>query len=133
MAKHQCPRCGLESKQDAWWDRHPVAAVLLALPTLYTLTGVILAYPWFFVPVLVIVCALLVNRTGRRRAAIAARADHEHRELMAAAVFRRPSAPRDNRAKRFQPNVTGAHPRHVMNRWPTTPIPTAPIRRTAVR
>jgi hypothetical protein len=129
MSKHACPRCGLESKQDAWHDRHPVAAVLLALPTLYTLTGVILAYPWFFVPVLVIVCALLVNRAGRRRAAIAARADHEHRQMMAAAVFRRSldfSRLTLKSTRTLNPSLS---PRHVMNRWPTTPIPTGRIPR----
>jgi hypothetical protein len=54
MTKHACPRCGLEGSHfkcdPSWADRHPAAAVLFALPTLYTLTGVILAYPWFFVP-----------------------------------------------------------------------------------
>jgi hypothetical protein len=91
MTQHACPRCGLESKRRGWWDRHPAAAVCAAvffgLPALYTVVGVILAYPRFLVPVLVVVCAVVVGRRQRRRAAIAARADHEHRELMARAVF----------------------------------------------
>lgn len=41
----------------AWTDRHPVAAALLALSAGYTLIGVILAYPWFFVPLLVVAAA----------------------------------------------------------------------------
>ncbi|WP_197504148.1 hypothetical protein [Mycobacterium sp. E1319] len=47
------------------------------------MVGVILAYPWFFVPVLVVACAVVVDRRMRQRAAIAARADWEHRALMA--------------------------------------------------
>lgn len=82
MAKDSCARCGFESSRDQWWDRHPAAAVLVALPTGYTIIGVILAYPWFFIPVLVIVCAVAVDRRQRRRAAIAARADHDHREQL---------------------------------------------------
>lgn len=40
MARHPCPRCGFESSRERWWDRHPVAAVLFALPAGYTLAGV---------------------------------------------------------------------------------------------
>ncbi|ANR92723.1 hypothetical protein O972_25300 [Mycobacterium avium subsp. avium 10-9275] len=101
MAGHQCPRCGLEFERDTWRDRHPAAAVcagvFVGLPALYTVAGVILAYPWFFVPVLVVVCALLVNRAQRRRAAIAARADWEYRQQMLGAVFA------DHRALAMQP------------------------------
>jgi hypothetical protein len=57
--------------------------VLFALPAGYTLIGVILAYRWFFVPLLVVVCAFAVDRRQRRRTAIAARADYEHRALIA--------------------------------------------------
>lgn len=91
MTGHACSRCGFESAHDRWPDRHPVAAVLFALPAGYTLIGVLLAYPWFFVPLLVVVCAVVVDRRQRQRAAIAARADHEHRELVARAVIRRQS------------------------------------------
>lgn len=41
MTRHACPRCGFESSRDRWWDRHPIAAVLFALPAGYTLVGVI--------------------------------------------------------------------------------------------
>ncbi|MCV7382197.1 hypothetical protein BST11_24915 [Mycobacterium alsense] len=61
--------------------------VFIALPTLYTLAGIILAYPWFMVPVLVVVCAVAVDRRMRKRQAFAARADHDHRVLMARAIF----------------------------------------------
>ncbi|MBZ4622079.1 hypothetical protein [Mycobacterium avium] len=89
MVSHTCGRCGYETScfHGRWWDRHPAAAVcagvFIGLPALYTVAGVILAYPWFFVPVLVVVCAFVVDRRMRRRAAIAARADWEHRALMA--------------------------------------------------
>lgn len=83
MMKHSCPRCGLESKRDGWWDRHPVLTVLLALPAGYTLIGVLLAYPGFFVPLLIVACTVVVDRRARRRHAIAARADYEHRALLA--------------------------------------------------
>lgn len=87
--KCACPRCGLESScsHGRWWDRHPVAAVLFALPAGYTLIGVMLVYPWFTIPATIILCAVLLNRAARQRAAVAARADHEHRELIARAVF----------------------------------------------
>lgn len=101
MANHPCQRCGYEPrrpKRDAWADRHPAAAVctgvFVGLPALYTVAGIILAYPWFFVPVLIVVCAVVVDRRMRRRAAIAARADYEHRDLMAASL-RWPSLPRE--------------------------------------
>lgn len=105
MTKHECPRCGLESSHDAWPERHPVAAVLLALPAGYTLIGVILAYPWFFVPLLVVGCALVVDRRMRQRAAIAARADYEHRALMARQLAQLPApvVPRRRAADHWSP------------------------------
>lgn len=95
MAQHACMRCGLESRcsHGSWADRHPVAAILFALPAGYTIIGVILAYPWFFVPLLVVAAAWWVDRRNRRRHAIAARADHEHRALMAAEVKYPPASP----------------------------------------
>ncbi|OBH58771.1 hypothetical protein A5685_05165 [Mycobacterium colombiense] len=68
------------------------AGVFVGLPALYTVTGVILAYPWFFVPVLVVVCAFIVDRRMRQRAAIAARADYEYRHLILRAVMANRSA-----------------------------------------
>ncbi|ETZ33165.1 hypothetical protein L843_3651 [Mycobacterium intracellulare MIN_061107_1834] len=61
--------------------------MFVGLPALYTVVGVILAYPWFFVPVLVVVCAFVVDRRMRRRAAIAARADYEYRQQMLGTVM----------------------------------------------
>jgi hypothetical protein len=69
------------------WDRHPLAGGLLVLPAGYTIIDVLLAYPWFFVPVLVVVCAVIVDRRQRQRRAIAARADHAYRKQIAEAVF----------------------------------------------
>lgn len=88
MATHACSRCGLEARCSCgtWADRHPVAAVLFALPAGYTVIGVLLAYPWFFVPLLVVGAAWWVDRRNRRRHAIAARADYEHRALMVEAL-----------------------------------------------
>lgn len=82
MSKHACPRCGYVLSRSHWWDRHPALAVLFALPAGYTVIGVLLAYPWFFIPVLIVVCAVVVDRRQRHRHAIAARADWEHRALM---------------------------------------------------
>jgi hypothetical protein len=92
-----------------------VAAVLFALPAGYTLVGVMLVYPWFTIPATIIVCAFVLDRRIRRRAAIAARADWEYRQEMVRALKTPiPAPPRQ-------------HPRNVMNRWPTTPMPTIPI------
>ncbi|OBG25294.1 hypothetical protein A5764_07900 [Mycobacterium sp. 852002-51057_SCH5723018] len=91
--------------------------MFIALPAAYTLVGVILAYPWFFVPLLVVASAVWVDRRQRRRAAIAARADHEHRELMAQAVFR------PQLARVGQPRGR----RRGADHW----SPTQPIRRSA--
>lgn len=93
MSKHCCPRCGFESRRRNWPERHPAATAVIALPTIYTLVGVILAYPWFCIPLLVVAAAVWVDRRNRQRAAIAARADHDHRRIIAAAVFT-PQRPR---------------------------------------
>lgn len=117
MARHWCPRCGYESRRalGGWADRHPVAAVLFALPAGYSLVGVMLVYPWFTIPVTIIVSAFLVDRRQRRRAAIAARADYEHRELAALAIFN-PEPPAVEPQKR-PPRRCGA------DHWsPTKPI-----------
>lgn len=90
------------------------AGVFVGLPALYTVAGVILAYPWFFVPVLVVVCAFIVDRRMRRRAAIAARADYEYRQQMLATIRADPGLPP------IHPMPAPERPGHVMNRWPTT-------------
>jgi hypothetical protein len=131
MTNHNCPRCGLESPAPSWPERHPFAAAVFGVPTAFTVVSVTLAYPWFFVPMLVIVCALLVNRAARRRAATAARADWEHREMMARAIWQqprgRPALPdaEQMRQAAWQPDISAVRPRnpapwHVVTQWPTT-------------
>lgn len=130
MASHACPRCGYESRcsRGGWVDRHPAAVAVIALPTLYTLVGVILAYPWFFVPLLIVVCAFVIDRRNRRRAAIAARADWEHRERMARAIFSpHPLLPAPLHPPP-KPRTAPVSVRHVLTDWPTTPMLTRPIR-----
>jgi hypothetical protein len=85
MASHTCTMCGFEvsCSHGRWLDRHPAAAALFALLAGFTLVSVTLAYPWFVVPLLVLLAAWWVDRRNRQRAAIAARADREHRDLMA--------------------------------------------------
>ncbi|OQZ88142.1 hypothetical protein BST11_24195 [Mycobacterium alsense] len=67
--------------------------MLFALPAGYTVVGVILAYPWFFVPLVVVAAVVWLDRRQRRRAAIAARAEWEYRESIARAVFGPPPSP----------------------------------------
>lgn len=127
-----CPRCGFESScsHGRWVDRHPAAAVSAAvvfgLPAGYTLVGVMLVYPWFTIPVTIIVCAFLLNRLARRRAAIAARADWEHREMMVRAMRQLPDrAAPPPRPPLLPPNsVRPAKPApwHIVTQWPTKPL-----------
>ncbi|OBJ08006.1 hypothetical protein [Mycobacterium sp. 1465703.0] len=124
--RYHCPRCGFESKRDNWAERHPFAAAVFGVPAFLTVVGVTVAHPWFAVPVLVVVCALLVNDAVRRRAAIAARADYEYRQGIAGAVFATDKTSPLRPAPAQQP---AERPGHVMNRWPTTPLPTKPIRK----
>lgn len=109
-------------------DRHPVATVFVAAPAIFILVSVMLAYWWFTIPVTVIVCAVLLNWAARRRAAFAARAEWDYRQEMVAAVRRLPATPRPLRADRPRNSRSS---RHVMNHWPTTPMPTQPIRKAA--
>lgn len=108
--RHACPRCGFETTRKSWSERHPYAAALFAIPTIYTLAGIVLAYPWFCIPLLVVAVAFWVDRRQRQRAAIAARADHEYRELMVAAArgvsplaLRRPRRGRRRGADHWSP------------------------------
>lgn len=108
-----CPRCGLELSRDTWRDRHPAAAVcagvFVGLPAGYTLVGIMLIWPWFTIPATIIVCAVLLNRAARKRAAIAARAEWEHREMMVRAMQQFPSRPlpgaQQMRREAWQPRV----------------------------
>jgi hypothetical protein len=81
MSKHECPRCGLESRSSrgGWADRHAATTALCALVAGYIIVNVIVAYPWFGIPLLVVAAAVWVDRRNRKRAAVAARADYEHR------------------------------------------------------
>ncbi|WP_231973833.1 hypothetical protein [Mycobacterium sp. E1319] len=106
------------------------AGVFVGLPALYTVAGVFLAYPWFFVPLLVVVCAVLVDHRNRRRASIIARANFDYRQEIAGAVFARdylsPIQPPATVPVRSAGVVAS---RHVLNSWPTTPMLAAPMRR----
>lgn len=85
MTNH-CPRCGFQTGK-SWPERHPWAAALAAIPTAWLVVSAVLAHPWVFVPLLIVSCAVWVDRRQRRRSAVLARADHDHRRLMARAVF----------------------------------------------
>ncbi|OBJ49550.1 hypothetical protein A9W95_25650 [Mycobacterium sp. 1423905.2] len=111
MKDHACLRCGFDCRRDSWAERHPTATAVIAVPTIWTVISVTLAYPWFFIPVLIVAAAWWVDRRQRRRTAIAARADYEHRVLIA-----RELAQREPRQRR-----RGADQRS----------PTQPLRRTA--
>ncbi|RFZ05424.1 hypothetical protein VIMS_04926 [Mycobacterium marinum] len=96
MSQHPCPRCGLESNcsHGSWADRHPAAAVIFGIPSVLFVLGAIGAYPLVFIPLLVFGGAVYVaDRERCRRQALAARADWEHRALVAAPI-RRPERPR---------------------------------------
>lgn len=86
MTLHECPRCGHQTARRSWPQRHPYAAALAAIPTIYTLASITLAYPWFAIPLLIVGAAVWIDRGMRRRAAMAARAEYEYRELMLAAA-----------------------------------------------
>jgi hypothetical protein len=79
MSRHACPRCGFESSHDTWADRHPAAAVTLIVVVLAMCT----AHPWLLAVIAVGAALYGAHRERRRREALAARADWEHRQLMA--------------------------------------------------
>ncbi|WP_141681921.1 hypothetical protein [Mycobacterium malmoense] len=85
--KHSCLRCGFQSGHDAWWDRHPWPAALAAVPLLVFLAGAVLAYPWVLVPLLVVAVGVWVDWRQRQRNAVAARADWDYRQHMAALAW----------------------------------------------
>jgi hypothetical protein len=60
-------------------DRHPAAAVTLAVFVL----AMTVAHPWLIGGVVVSGAVYMAVRERRRRDALAARADYEHRALMA--------------------------------------------------
>jgi hypothetical protein len=81
---HYCRRCGHERRcsHGSWPDRHPVAAVTLAVIVL----AMTVAHPWLLGCLVVGGAVYMAVRARGRRAALAARADWEHRALMAAPV-----------------------------------------------
>jgi hypothetical protein len=95
MSEHACPRCGLESgcSRGSWSDRHPVAAVIGGLLTLVWMSMMFSVYTVAALTMTALAAgAWAVRAAGRERArrdALAARAEWEHRALMAA----RPDVP----------------------------------------
>jgi hypothetical protein len=124
--RHECPRCGFETSHDRWWDRHPALAVLFALPAGYTLIGVMLVYPWFTIPATIIVCAVLLNVTLRRRAAVAARADWDYREEMLRATRGGPQPPSQGLPPVILRRPSNPAPWHVVTQLPTHRFRRAP-------
>jgi hypothetical protein len=121
-------------------DRQPAAAVCVAvfvgLSAGYTLVGVVLAYPWFFVPLLIVAAAVWIDRRNRRRAAIVAWADLEHHALMRQ-FLPAPAKMRGNQlvgadnlaAQRYMVEQHGKVAKRMLrpgaDHWsPTEPIPT---------
>jgi hypothetical protein len=125
MAKHECPRCGLESRSSrgSWADRHAATTAVCGLVAGYIIVNVIVAYPWFGVPLLVVAAAVWVDRRNRKRAAVAARADYEHRAQLPRELQR---APADLPAVIRQP--LRRRPRGADHSSITEPIPSGPER-----
>jgi hypothetical protein len=100
MRRHSCARCGWESTCDrgGWVDRHPAAAVTAGLFGLVWMSMMLSVYPLAAATLLTIGAAVWFIRaatdTRRRRDALAARADWEHRKLMARAMFSPVERPR---------------------------------------
>ncbi len=123
MTRHACPRCGLEDRtcsHGSWADRHPVAAVTAGLFTLVWMSMMVSIYPG---TAAVIITSVAVGgvvyfavRERRRREALAARADYEHRALMALPKF---------------PALAYQERRRPADHWSITePIPARQIPRT---
>lgn len=90
MTKHACPRCGLESSHDTWAERHPAAAVTAGLFTLVWTSMMLSVYAIAALTMIALACVGGVGywtiRERRRREALVARAEWEHRAVMAAPV-----------------------------------------------
>jgi hypothetical protein len=135
MTRHSCARCGYESTRShgSWPDRHPFLATISGLFSLTLMAMMFSVYPVAAWTMTVLAAVWFGERAaGRehaRRNALAARADYEHAVLMARAsappVMRFPEQPP---APPRPPGATAS--RHVMNRWPTTPMPTVPLERS---
>ncbi|MEE2852229.1 MAG: hypothetical protein VX424_06195 [Actinomycetota bacterium] len=84
MTRHACPRCGYEARcaRGSWPDRHPAAAVMLAVLVL----AMAVAHPWLLGLVAAAATVYGVRHARLRRQAVARRADYEHQQLMAQAL-----------------------------------------------
>lgn len=117
----------------SWSDRHPAAATTAGLFTLTLMAMMLSVHPVAAMSMLggaaVVGVVWLVDRERDRRAAAGARADAANRELMRALNTGRPI-----RLAPMSSQLTPARPpsRHVMNRWPTTPLATKPIREKVI-
>jgi heme/copper-type cytochrome/quinol oxidase subunit 2 len=89
---HACPCCGYEARctRHGWAARHPAAAVTAGLFTLVFMSMMLSTHPIAALAVIVLAgtggAAYRVERERERRAALAARAEHEYRALLAAPV-----------------------------------------------
>jgi hypothetical protein len=84
----------------------------------YIVVNVIVAHPWFGVPLIVVAAAIWIDRRNRKRAALAARADFDYR----AQLLRELQAPAGQPAATRQP--VRPRPRGADHWSPTKPIPT---------
>ncbi len=92
MANHTCIRCGFETpcSRRSWADRHPAAAVTAGLVTLVFM-GMMLSVHPVAAGVMLGLAGVgfgvrALERARERRDALAARANYENRELMAASL-----------------------------------------------
>jgi hypothetical protein len=85
MTNHTCPHCG-----STWADRHPAAAVTAGLFTLVFMAMMLSVHPVASAVMVALAgiggLAYLVDRERDRRAAVAARAEHDYRAVLAAPV-----------------------------------------------
>jgi hypothetical protein len=116
MPKHECPRCGLESRSSrgSWADRHSATTALCALLAGYMVVNVIVMYPWFCIPVLVVVAAFWVDRRNRKRTALMARADYENQAQLLRESPQSPAGPPAAKRQKVRRPPRGA------DHWATT-------------
>src|SRR3954454_2025714 len=117
--KHECPRCGLKtrSSRGSWVDRHAATTALCGLVAGYIIVNVVVAHPWFCMPVLVVVAAVWVDRRNRKRAASAARADFEYQAQLL------PETQSPGGPPAATPQPVRRRPRAADHWSPTKPIP----------
>lgn len=85
---HSCPTCGHRHSTRSWADRHPAAAVIAGLFTLSWVATMFSDHPIAATAMTAVAgiagAAYLTDRERDRRAALAARAEHDYRQLLAA-------------------------------------------------